>query len=307
MENSHLLGSIQVFISVVDSGSFSESARRLGLSQPSVSRQVSTLEENLGVRLLQRTTRRLSLTEAGHIYYEKARKIQRDVIEAGQSISGFKETPSGVLKISAPYTWTDAKITPYLGEFLQRYPEIKLDIECNDSFQDMIEDQLDLVIRVGVLKDSSFIAVPLGKVRMVICATPAYLEQYGTPNTPTDLQNHNFIVFEEYNQLTFSDSTGSRQIIISGSIHTNTVTVMLSAALQDVGLTVLPDVLINDKLHLGELVDIMPMMDVSIKNLPIDQVFALYSNRKHLPAKVRVFLDFIRPHFDVTDGLTFNK
>ncbi len=299
MENSHLLGSMQVFISVADSGGFSESARRLGLSQPSVSRQVNSLEEYLGIRLLQRTTRRVSLTEAGQLYYEKARQIQRDVIEAGQCISGFKETPSGVLKISAPYTWTDAKITPFLGEFFEQYPEIKLDIECNDSFQDMIEDQLDLVIRVGVLKDSSYIAVPLGKVRLVLCATPYYLEQHGTPKTPTDIQNHNCIVFEDFNQLLFSGSTGMRQIDIAGSVRSNTVTVMLSAARQHIGITLLPDLLINDLLQSGELVDVMPGVDISIKNLPIDQIFALYSNRKHLPAKVRVFLDFFRPRFQL--------
>ena len=117
MENSYLLRAMQIFISVVDSGSFSESARRLGVSQPSVSRQVNLLEEHLGIRLLQRTTRRLSLTEAGQIYYQKARKIQLDVMEAGLSISEFKQKPSGVLKIASPYTWTEMKIAPHIGEF----------------------------------------------------------------------------------------------------------------------------------------------------------------------------------------------
>jgi len=298
MENGHLLGSMQVFISVADSGSFSESARRLGLSQPSISRQVSFLEEYLGVRLLQRTTRRLSLTEAGHIYYAKARQIQRSVIEANQSISGFKEKPLGTLKISAPYTWTDAKIAPHLGEFLQKYPEINVDIECNDSFQDMIEDQLDLVIRVGELKDSSFIAVPFGEVRILVCASPRYLEQHGQPKTPSDLQNHNCVLFEHYNQILVSDNAGTQLITLSGNISTNNVTVMLSAVKQDIGITVLPDLLINDLLQTGELIDIMPSLNISIKDLPINKVFALYSNRKHLPAKVRVFLDFFRPRFN---------
>ena len=298
MENSHLLGSMQVFISVADSGSFSESARRLGLSQPSVSRQVNTLEETLGVRLLHRTTRSLSLTEAGQIYYEKARLIQRDVIEAGQSISGFKETASGVLKISAPYTWTDVKITPFLAEFLQHYPDIKINIECNDNFQDMVEDQLDLVIRVGVLQDSSYIAVPLGNVKLVMCATPNYLKQYGIPKTPSDLQNHNCIVFEDYNEMLLADQTGTHKITLNGNISSNTVTVMLSAVQQHIGLTVLPDLLVNSLLQTGELVNIMPTADINIKNLPINQVFALYSNRKHLPAKVRAFLDFYRSRFN---------
>lgn len=298
MENNHLLGSMQVFISVVDSGSFSESARRLGISQPSVSRQVNSLEEYLGIRLLHRSTRRLSLTEAGQIYYEKARKVQLDVIDAYESISGFKEKPSGMLKISLPYVWADTKITPHLAEFLQQYPDIQLSIECNDEMQNLIEDQLDLVIRVGDLKDSANIAVSFGTIRLVMCATRNYIQQYGMPNTPSDLQNHNFILYEDYNQVTIKSSTNTQNIRVSGSVSTNMVSVMLTAIQQDIGMSILPDLLINHLLETGELVDIMPDAEISIKNLPISQVYALYSNRRHLPAKVRAFLDFFRPRFN---------
>ncbi|MDH5392081.1 MAG: LysR substrate-binding domain-containing protein [Gammaproteobacteria bacterium] len=294
MENSYLFGAMQVFISVADSGSFSESARRLGLSQPSISRQVNKLEEHLGVRLLQRTTRRLSLTEAGQVYYEKAQQIQRDVIEADQSISGFKDTPSGLLRISTPLTWAEILITPYLGEFLQRYPEVKIDIECNNTIQDIIEDRLDLVIRVGELKDSSYIAIPIANVRMVLCATPAYLKKFGTPKTAAELQNHNFICFEDYNQMLLNDGSKTQQVSVAGNISANTVSVMMSALQQHIGISVLPDRLIKELLQTGELVDIMPGTEISAVNLPVNQIFALYSNRKHLPAKVRALLDFLR-------------
>jgi len=297
MENNYLLGAMQVFISVIDSGSFSESARRLGLSQPSVSRQVNTLEEHLGVRLIQRTTRRLSLTEAGQIYYDKARKIQFDVIEAGLSINGFKEKPSGVLKIASPYTWTEMKIAPYLSEFLQQYPDIKIDIECNDRFQDMIEDRLDLVVRVGVPEDSSYVAVPLSEVKMVMCATPEYLNNRGTPKTATDLQNHNCILFEDYNQLILNTADNTQLVTISGNVSANTVPVMLSAARQHIGVTVLPHPLVDHLFQSGELVNIMPDTHIEINKLPINQIFALYSNRKHLSEKVRAFLDFFRERF----------
>lgn len=295
MENSHLFGAMQVFISVADSASFSESARRLGMSQPSVSRQINSLEEYLGVRLLQRTTRRISLTEAGFIYYEKARQIQRDVTEASQSISGFNETPSGVLRVSAPHTWTEVIIAPHLSKFLIQYPEIKLNIECNDQFQDIIGDQLDLVIRVGVLKDSTFIAVPFGHIDMVMVATPEYLDKFGYPKTPGDIQNHNCILYEDYNELAFSDETKTHQVKLNGSVSTNMVSVMIAAAKQHIGLTVLPDLIIKPMLNSGELVEIMPELEIEIKNLPINQVFALYSNRRHLPAKVRAFIDFFKP------------
>ncbi len=297
MEKRHLFACMQVFISVADSGSFSESARRLGLSQPSVSRQINHLEAYLGVRLLQRTTRQLSLTEAGQIYYEKAKKIQHDVLDAEQSIAGFKETPSGILKIAAPFTWTDIIITPYMGEFLKKYPDITLDIECNDHFQDVVEDRLDLVIRVGTLVDSSYIAVPLANVRMVLCATANYLAQYGTPKIPADLQYHHCIVYETFNQWLFTKHQHEQLMQVSGPVTTNAVTVMLSAVQQHLGLTVLPDVLINKLLHQGVLVEVMPAQSIAIKNLPINQLFALYSNRKYLPAKVRAFIDFYREKF----------
>jgi len=297
MENSQLLGSIEAFISVADSGSFSESARRLGLSQPSVSRHINALEDYLGIRLLQRTTRRLSLTEAGQIYYTRARQIQLDVIEATQSISGFKETPSGHLKIGAPYNFTETKISPFLAEFLSLYPDIKLDIECNDKLQDIVEDQLDLVIRIGELTDSSYIATSFGKVRMVMCATPAYLEKKGTPKTTSDLLNHSFVLYENYSELLLTDQTGTQQVNITGRFKSNIDTVMLSAVLQHIGISVLPDLFISDLIKQGALVDLMPQMEIEVKNLPIHHIFALYSNRKHLPAKVRAFLDFFRPKF----------
>ena len=297
MQNNQLLGSMQVFISVADSGSFSESARRMGLSQPSISRQINNLEMHLGVRLLQRTTRSLSLTEAGLIYYEKARQIQRDVFEAGQSISGFKDTPSGLLRISAPHTWTETRLAPHLGEFLEKYPQIRLEIESNDLVQDIIEDRLDLVIRVGFLKDSSYIAVPLSKIRMVLCATPTYIKKHGQPKTASDLQNHNFIYYENYTQYIFSDGSSEQLVSISGTVKSNIVSVMLAAVRQHIGLSVLPDLLIEHLLETGELIDVMPNADISIKNLPVEQIYALYSNRKHLPAKVRAFLDFFRTKF----------
>jgi len=297
MENAHLLGAMEIFISVVDCGSFSQSARRLGISQPSVSRQINALEDYLGLRLLQRTTRRLSLTEAGEVYYEKVRQIQRDVEDATHSIAGFKENPAGVLKISAPHTWTELMIAPHLDDFLTRFPDIKLDIECNDQFQDMVEDRLDLLIRVGVPKDSSYVAVPMAKIKMVICASPDYLEKYGVPPTAKDLQNHNCILFETFTTLMVNDAGNGQEITLSGNVVANTVPVMLSAAEQGIGFTVLPDLLVRQHVAQGKLQILMQDKPIEIKNLPIDQIFALYSNRRHLAAKVRVFIDFFKERF----------
>lgn len=298
MDNSHLFGTMQAFITVVECGSFSECARLLGTSQPSISRQISALEEQLGVRLLQRTTRRLSLTEAGKIYYEKSRQIQRDVLEASQSIRDMRDSPSGLLRISVPHTWADALISPYLDEFLQLYPDIKLDIECNNNLQDMVEDRLDLVIRVGKLQDSSYIAVPFGKIRFTLCATPDYIRRFGTPTIFNDIKQHNFIIYDDYDQLILKENNNEKIITVSGSVRSNSASIMLSSVMQNLGITLLPDTLIHEQLNNGTLVDIMPQANIHVKGLPVEQVFALYSNRKHLPSKVRAFLDFFRNRFN---------
>lgn len=299
MDNSQLLGAMEVFISVVERGSFSASARHLGLSQPTISRQINGLEEKLGVRLLQRTTRRLSLTEAGEVYFIKAQQIQNEVIEANLSISGFKENPSGVLRIAAPHTWAEMLIGPLMSDFLQRYPEIVLDVECNDAFQDVIANRLDLVIRVGVPQDSSFIAIPLADIKILLVASPSYLNTHGTPATPEELTEHNFVMFEDYHRLKTTLGTQTQIINLKGNVRFNSVPLMLTAVQQDIGITALPDLLINSQLQSGDLVQVLPSVQTEIMHLPITKVFALYSNRKHLSAKARVFLDFLREKLSV--------
>jgi DNA-binding transcriptional LysR family regulator len=298
MEDGHLMASMQAFINVVESGSFSESARRLGLSQPSVSRQVNGLESQLGVRLLQRTTRSLSLTEAGQVYYDKAKLIQYAVTEASQAMSGFKDSPSGLLRVSAPHTWMEAKIAPHLGEFLNLYPEIKLDIQCNDHIQNMVEERLDLVIRVGRASDSSYIAIPFSKVKIVLCASPDYFEKKGRPKTLADLNNHNFITYDKLNTLTLAKEGESQEIPMQGSLNMNSVASMISTAKQGVGLIAIPDLLLQQDLQQQLLIQIFPDYHMDIKGLAVEQAFAMYSSRKQMPAKVRAFLDFYKVKFN---------
>jgi DNA-binding transcriptional LysR family regulator len=297
MENGHLLASMQAFINVVESGSFSESARRMGLSQPSVSRQVNALETQLGVRLLQRTTRSLSLTEAGQVYYDKAKLIQYAVTEASQAISGFKDSPSGLLRISAPHTWTEAKIAPHIAEFLNLYPDIKLDIQCNDHIQDMVEDRLDLVIRVGRANDSSYIAIPFSKVKILLCASPEYFAKKGRPKTIADLNNHSFITYDKFNKLVLSKAGDQQEIPMQGPCSMNSVAGIISVAKQGVGLVAIPDLLLQQDLQQGSLVQILPDYQMDIKGLAVEQAFAMYSSRKQMPAKVRAFLDFYKTRF----------
>lgn len=293
-ENTHLLVYMEIFIEVVDSGSFSAAARRMEISQPSVSRQISALEAALGVRLLQRTTRRLSLTEAGEIYYRQSRKIQRDIIEAGNSISAFKESASGLLKIGAPIGWTEIKIAPHLSEFLQAYPDIELDIQSTDDVQDVVEERLDLVLRVGVLNDSSYVARPLGKAELVLCASPQYFAQYGRPAVPTELSAHNCIMFDHNNQWTFKIGKSEQVVHVKGKVNTHMVSVMISMCEQHMGIMLLPVQLLRKQLSSGLLEQVFENHDISYTQLNDMEVFVLYSNRKHLPAKVKAFMDFFK-------------
>lgn len=289
-----MLAYMDVFIQVADSGSFSEAARRLGVSQPSVSRQIGALEETLGIRLLQRTTRRMSLTEAGEVYYRKVRQIQRDVIEASNSILAFKETPSGLLKIGAPVGWTEIKIAPYLSEFMRAYPDIELEIQCTDTMQDIVEDRLDLVLRVAPLLDSSYVAQPLGKVELVVSATEQYFSEKGRPASPAEMVKHNCIMFGNNNQWRFQRGRTEQLVQVRGRVNTQMVSVMISMALQHMGVMLLPVQLIREPLANGELVEIFGDYSVCYAQLGAMDVFVLYSNRKHLPAKVRAFIDFFR-------------
>ena len=293
-ENTHLLVYMEIFIEVVDSGSFSAAARRMEISQPSVSRQISALEAALGVRLLQRTTRRLSLTEAGEIYYRQSRKIQRDIIEAGNSISAFKESASGLLKIGAPIGWTEIKIAPHLSEFLQAYPDIELDIQSTDDVQDVVEERLDLVLRVGVLNDSSYVARPLGKAELVLCASPQYFAQYGRPAVPSELSAHNCIMFDHNNQWTFKIGKSEQVVHVKGKVNTHMVSVMISMCEQHMGIMLLPVQLLRKQLSSGLLEQVFENHDISYTQLNDMEVFVLYSNRKHLPAKVKAFMDFFK-------------
>ena len=298
-ESTNLLACMEVFIQVAECRSFSAAARALGISQSSVSRQIGMLETTLGVRLLQRTTRHLSLTEAGEIYYKKSRLIKREVIEAGNAIAGFQEKPSGTLKIGAPIGWTEIKIAPYLAEFMAANPEIDLDIIATDDLQDVVEERLDLVLRVARPQDSSYVVQSLGKIKLVLCATPEYLRQQGVPKTPADLLQHNCIVFDHHFSWSFNAAEGEQaldqQILtVSGRVNTNMVAVMISMTLQHMGITLLPVQLLRQQVASGELVEIFNQYTIRYTDIDVTDVYVLYANRKHLPTKIRAFIDFFR-------------
>ncbi|BCE03546.1 LysR family transcriptional regulator [Marinicellulosiphila megalodicopiae] len=294
MDQKQLFPMMNAFIAVATIGSFSQAAKQLGSSQPSISRLVNDLEAHLGVRLLQRSTRKLSLTEAGTIYFEKAHKIQQDILDAQQSVNAFKQTPSGLLRIGAPLHWIDLMIAPYLAEFLQRYTQIKLEIIATDQHQDIVQDSLDVVLRVGDPKHSTYIAVAIKPVKLTLCASAKYLNRFGTPKSITELTQHNCLIYNKLNEWQSLTNNQLTQIKAQGNLDSNLVTVLISSAIQGMGVTLLPNLLLKSYFDSNELIEVLPNENWSIKHATVENVYALYSDRNHLAAKTRAFIDFFK-------------
>jgi DNA-binding transcriptional LysR family regulator len=300
------LANMEAFVRVAETKSFSEAARRLRSSKSLVSRQVAALEGELGVRLFHRTTPSLSLTEEGRGYHAQVARILIEIEEANLSVSKSQAAPRGRLRVSAPMSFGILHIGPAIREFLARYPEVELDLSLNDRFVDVVDEGFDLVIRVGRLSDSSLIARKLGQYRMMLCATPAYLEQHGTPRNPNDLKEHQCLCYStnslvpEWHFATKDGATWPVQI--NGPLHANNGDVLRAAALQGLGIVYLPSFLVGPDVQASTLASLLPEF------VPTDTaIHAVYPHSRHLSPKVRAFIDFLaqrygpRPHWDLVE------
>lgn len=218
------LAAMRLFTRVMETESFSEAARQLGLAPSSVSRQIGGLEDELGVRLLNRTTRKLSATEAGLIYYQRVVGILDDAEAARYAVSDLEATPKGTLRVTVPISFGRFHVATALPEFFARYPSVQVDMSASDNIVDLIAEGFDLAIRTGNLKDSNLIARRLAPVRLVICASPSYLERNGVPQSPADLADHNCMTFEYHASgkfWRFDGPGGAVKIQLSGNLHTD--------------------------------------------------------------------------------------
>lgn len=289
------LREIECFIAVAELGSFVKAADALGISKAAVSRTVLELEARLGSRLMQRTTRRLSLTEAGSLYLERCKQIVADLEAADELLSAGSAKPAGLLRINAPVTFGVLHLAPLWPMFLERYPEVELDITLSDRIVDIIDEGYDLAIRIARLADSTLIHRKLTSTSLPICASPAYLEKHGTPSHPHDLARHHVISYS-YNQgrdeWQFSGPDGPVSVRVHSRMHANNGDSCVQAALGGVGITRQPTFMIDQYLRSGQLVPILT--DFGIPSLGI---YAVYPSRAHLPAKVRAMLDFLADAF----------
>jgi DNA-binding transcriptional LysR family regulator len=287
------LTSMKVFCAVVDNGSFASAASKLGLSRAMVTKHVMNLENHLNIRLLNRTTRRLSLTEAGASYHERCSQILTEIEDAEAQARQASAEPRGTLRINAPYSFASLHVAPFLSDFLAVHPDLKLDITLNDRFVDLIEEGFDVAVRIaGTLPESSLVARKLAPCRMVLCASPEYLERRGEPQTPADLERHNCLGYPLCSTpggWTLISQDGRRHTVkANGNIRANSGDILRAATLAGCGVMLLPSFIVGDELSAGRLKALLP--DYQVQELSI---YAVYPSRRHLSAKVRAFVAFL--------------
>lgn len=286
------LSALKAFCRVVEAGGFSAAAAALNVSHTVMSKQVRQLETHLGAQLLHRTTRKLALTEAGHTYYAYARRILDELEEADLAITHHHATPRGTLRINAPMAFGKLDMALWLPDFLARYPELKVDLVCNDRYVDLIEEGFDVAIRLArEMPDSTLMARKLAISPTLLVASPSYLAQHGTPKTPQDLARHNCLTYTlvpKPNEWSFSTPDGGNiSVTVSGTLQANTGVVLRSAALAGTGIATTATFIVHEDLARGALVEVLPDYKLRARDL-----YAVYPHNRHLSPKVRAFIDF---------------
>ncbi|MFQ5982864.1 MAG: LysR substrate-binding domain-containing protein [Woeseiaceae bacterium] len=287
---------MRTLVRVVEAGSFSAAGRQLGVAPSSISRQINDLELELGVRLFHRTTRKLSLTEAGQIYYERAGRIITEVDEARLAVSELG-SPTGILRVTIPTGIGRELVVSAVPAFLAQYPGVRIVLSMTDYLVDLVAGGFDVGIRVGHLSDSSLKARKIGESRRVVCASPGYLEKSGIPRNPVDLERHNCITFRDHpghNAWKFRGKDGLTEVRVSGSFFAKSADALAAAAVAGLGLVLLPDWNIGLELRQKQLKVVLSKYDAVPKTSPI---WAVHSHQRHVPPKIRAFIDFLVERF----------
>ncbi|NYT82869.1 LysR family transcriptional regulator [Alcaligenaceae bacterium] len=297
------LASMQTFIKVVETGSFSAVARH-GASVSSVARQVKALEDELGVRLLNRSTRSLSLTEPGRLYYERATQIVRDLANAKLAAKSFQDSVKGVLRVSLRVS-SGAAIIPALAPFFRQYPDLKLDISLNDERCDLIANQIDVAVWMGAIPDAEIIARRLSPSRRIVCGAPSYIQNRGMPKTPDDIRSHDCIVYTapKYGNIwAFTKDGKEQEVEVDGVIRSDNAIVLRSSAVAGLGLIVVHEWMVRPLLSNGLLMRVLE--DYTVK--PIDkeaELYVVYPSSRGLSRNVRVFVDYLLSLFNGSQDL----
>jgi LysR family transcriptional regulator, regulator for bpeEF and oprC len=286
----------QTYVRVIETGSFSAVAREMGSSQPRVSKQIAALEAQLGVRLLRRSTRKLSMTEEGERLYVEARRIVQEVNEVESQLKGGGQ-PQGTLRVACPPVFARMKLLPHAAVFLHQYPQLGLEFSVRDRFVDLVEDGIDVAIRIGEMADTGLHAKRLGTARRICVAAPRYLKEHGTPKAPADLRAHNCVLYT----LLATGATWPFEgtpVKVSGRVRGNSPEVVTTMVINGLGVAMAPAFLFSDALASGELREILKTWPVP--GLPIH---ALYLARRHVPGRIRLFVDHLAQAFAADNEL----
>lgn len=291
------LTSMKVFGTIVEAGSFASAARRLRLSRAVVTKHVAALEDRLKVRLLERTTRRLSVTEAGARYYERCAQILAEIEDAEREAAQATAMPRGTLRISAPHTFATAHVAPHLAAFRHRFPEVDLELVLSDRFVDLLEEGFDLAIRIADgLPESSLVARRLAPCRFAVCGAPGYFERHGEPQAPDDLAKHaclGYTLSPREHSWVFVCPHDKRHVVnVDGPLRSNSGDMLRAAAVGGAGVVLLPSFYVGEDLERGRLKAVLT--DYRVQEYGI---YAVYPSRKHLTAKVKSFIDFLSERY----------
>lgn len=285
------IAAIPIFVAVVDGNSFTAAADRLGVTKSAVSRRIAELEEDLGVRLLHRTTRKLSLTEAGDRYLEFARRSLQEARLAEDAATALQDLPRGRLRINTPMSFGRLHVAPTIPAFLARYPDVEVEMTMDDKFVDIVGGGYDLAIRVGRLADSTLVARKLAPNHTVLCASPDYLASHPAPVTPEDLLDHNCLRYSYYSEAgewTLFRGDEVQHVRVTGNYQVNNSEALREALVRGCGIGRIPRFIVDPDLAAGRLRCVLSEYD-----LPAQDIYAVWPERAYLPRKVRVFVDFL--------------
>jgi len=288
------ISAIPVFTAVIEQGSFSKAAEKLNITKSAVSKRISGLEAQLGVKLLHRTTRKLSLTEAGERYFRYAIQALHAAQEAENAATELQNVPQGTLRISVPMSFGRLHLAPIIPTFLKQYPQIEIHMDMSDTWSDVIAGGFDIALRAADLPDSSLIARKITKIHSVLCASPEYLTEFGTPKTPHALIQHNCLLYSYHsviNEWKFIKNDEEVTVQISGNYQVNNSEALRESVLQGLGIGRLTTFVAGKDIKEGRLVPIL-----NTYKMPYQTLYAVFPEKQYMPVKIRVFIDFIISH-----------
>jgi DNA-binding transcriptional LysR family regulator len=294
------LASLRTFVDVVRRGSFATVARERNTAPSNVSRTIAALEAELGFRLFQRTTRRLAPTEAATVYFRRVEPLVSELEQAEQLALDASTHPRGLLRVTAPVSFAQANLVPLLPAFTSRYPDVSFELLLNERFMDLVEERIDVALRLGRLPDSGLVAHRLCDMRYMVCASPEYLRRRGRPARPQDLERHDCLRYPLPGYGPVWRFRSARGRVVDVPVHGRVVAsnggALRQCAVAGMGMVMLPSWHFADELHAGSLVDVFPEYAVTASEFDLG-VWLLYPSRSYLPLKVRAFADFIQEQF----------